>query len=360
MIFAMYVNSTMTSIELLMNRAMELALNGAGSVSPNPLVGCVIVKDDVIIGEGWHQQYGGPHAEVNAITSVADKSKVHGSIVVVNLEPCSHHGKTPPCADLLIQNKVNKVIIANMDSNPVVSGKGIAKLRAAGVEVTTGVLEKEGRELNRRFFTMIEKGRPYIILKWAQTANGLIAGSLGDPRWISNTLSRQLVHKWRAEEDSVLVGYRTALNDDPKLSVRDWTGRNPVRLVIDKDLTLPGSLHLFDGSQLTIIFNKVRSEADQNVTLVKLDAEEFMKQMMRYLLDNRIQSIIVEGGLATLNLFIQSGLWDEARVFESPKAFSQGMLAPQLEGRVSAKSALLDDTLSIIQNSSSKLAAVSL
>jgi diaminohydroxyphosphoribosylaminopyrimidine deaminase/5-amino-6-(5-phosphoribosylamino)uracil reductase len=329
---------------------MELALNGAGTVSPNPLVGCVIVDDGSIIGEGWHQQYGGPHAEVRAVESVADKNKLAGSTVVVNLEPCSHHGKTPPCADLLIEHKVGKVVIANADSNPLVSGKGVAKLRSAGIEVVTGVLEKEGRDLNRRFFTMIEKKRPFIILKWAQTANGLISGSATDPRWISNTLSRQLVHKWRSEEDCVLVGYRTALTDNPRLDVREWSGRNPIRLVIDKELTLPRTLHLLDGSQRTIIFNTQRDEETENLSLVRLKPNNFLNDLLYHLVDKGLQSVIVEGGQATLNMFIQSGLWDEARVFESSSSYASGLAAPVFEGVLTSQSSFQNDTLRVFQN----------
>jgi diaminohydroxyphosphoribosylaminopyrimidine deaminase/5-amino-6-(5-phosphoribosylamino)uracil reductase len=340
----------MTSNELLMRRAMELALNGAGSVSPNPLVGCVIVKDDVIIGEGWHKHYGDPHAEVNAVRAVGDPAKLRGSTVVVNLEPCSHHGKTPPCTDLLIEQKVGKVIIANIDSNPLVAGKGIARLRSAGIEVVTGVLEEEGRDLNRRFFTMIEKKRPYIILKWAQTANGFIAGAKNDPRWISNTVSRQLVHKWRSEEDSVLVGYRTALADNPRLNVRDWTGRDPLRLIIDRDLTLPRALHVFDRKQKTIIYNNVRDEESENLLLVRVSTADFIGQIVSDLQERKIQSLILEGGQATLNSFIQSGLWDEARVFESTAEFDSGLNSPKFQGRLLSKTMLSGDTLNVFQN----------
>ncbi|MEQ9412696.1 MAG: bifunctional diaminohydroxyphosphoribosylaminopyrimidine deaminase/5-amino-6-(5-phosphoribosylamino)uracil reductase RibD, partial [Cyclobacteriaceae bacterium] len=220
----------MISDKFYMLRAMELAKNGIGHVSPNPLVGCVIVYEGKIIGEGWHGKYGEAHAEVNAVNAVADKSILNGAAVYVNLEPCAHTGKTPPCADLLVKHKVKRVVIANVDPNPLVAGKGIAKLKDAGVEVLTGVLEEAGRELNKRFFTFLKHKRPFVILKWAQTSDGFIARENFDSKWISNEYSRKLVHKWRTEEDSILVGYNTALYDNPKLTARDWTGRNPVRI----------------------------------------------------------------------------------------------------------------------------------
>ncbi|HET9131456.1 MAG TPA: bifunctional diaminohydroxyphosphoribosylaminopyrimidine deaminase/5-amino-6-(5-phosphoribosylamino)uracil reductase RibD, partial [Terriglobia bacterium] len=215
--------------EQLMRRCFDLALKGIGSVSPNPLVGCVITHNDEIIGEGWHKKYGGPHAEVNAIASVADQSLLPSATVYVNLEPCSHHGKTPPCADMLVAHRVKKVVISNVDSNELVAGKGIEKLRNAGIEVVTSILESEGRDLNRRFFTFMEQRRPYIILKWAQTTDGFMSRGSYDPSRISNELTQQLVHRWRSEEDAFLVGTQTAAVDNPKLNVREWTGRNPVR-----------------------------------------------------------------------------------------------------------------------------------
>lgn len=340
----------MTSIELLMQRAIDLAYNGLGSVSPNPLVGCVITKENQIVGEGWHKNYGGPHAEVNAVTSVADKQSLVGSTVIVNLEPCAHHGKTPPCADLLIQHRVGKVVIANVDTNPLVAGKGIARLRAAGIEVVTGVLETDGRKLNKRFFTMMERRRPYVILKWAQTSNGLIAGMKTDPRWISNVVSRQLVHRWRAEEDAILVGYKTALDDNPRLNVREWTGRNPVRVIIDKKLTLPRSLHVFDGTQRTLIFNTTNEQQKDGVEFMKLPDENFVDSMLSQLHKLGIQSILVEGGAATLHHFISSGLWDEARVFESTIEFREGLAAPKIEGIAQTTEDVAGDVLKVYYN----------
>jgi diaminohydroxyphosphoribosylaminopyrimidine deaminase/5-amino-6-(5-phosphoribosylamino)uracil reductase len=340
----------MTSVELLMRRAHDLALNGAGLVSPNPLVGCVIVKDEKIIGEGWHNAFGGPHAEVHAVESVKDQSELAGSTVLVNLEPCSHHGKTPPCADMLIGHKVGKVIISNVDPNPVVRGRGIKKLTSAGIEVVTGVLKREGEILNRRFFTAMEKHRPYVILKWAQTSNGLIAGGDNDPRWISNSQSRRVVHKWRSEEDAVLVGYRTALADNPRLNVREWSGRDPIRVVIDRNLTLPTTLNVFDGHQQTIVINSLRSEEHGKVKYRKVSGSDWLKDFLHLLYSEKIYSVLVEGGTATLEKFINAGMWDEARVFESRQEFQTGLAAPRILQQPSMTSEIGDDVLATYQN----------
>ena len=337
-----------------MQRAFELARLGKGTVSPNPLVGCVIVHDERIIGEGWHQRYGEAHAEVNAIRSVNDKNLLKESTVSVNLEPCSHTGKTPPCADLLIQSAVKKVVIANEDSNPLVAGNGIRKLKSAGIDVVTGVLEKQGRELNQRFFTFIENERPYIILKWAQTADGFIARENYESRWISNEFSRQLVHRWRSEEDAVLIGTKTAAHDNPHLSVRDWSGRNPVRIVVDRFLRLPKSLHLFDSSQKTICYNVLKNEEHNNPNYIRLDEATFLDQLIHDLFKRKIQSVIVEGGALTLNLFIKSGMWDEARVFRSQRSFGQGIEAPALKGNLISEESVFNDTLMIYHHGKNK------
>lgn len=314
-----------------MLRAMELAKLGAGHVSPNPLVGCVIVLDGKIIGEGWHKQFGQAHAEVNAIESVTDKSLLSQATLYVNLEPCSHFGKTPPCADLLIQQKINKVVVANRDPNPQVNGSGLKKLQEAGIETAIDVLEKEGRELNRRFFTYIEKKRPYIILKWAQTVDGFIAKKNFDSKWISHEASRQLVHQWRSEEDGVLVGTRTAQHDNPELNVRDWSGRNPKRIVFDRFLRLSEKLKLFDRSQHTLCYNLLKHEEHPNLGLIRVSENNFLSDVLRDLVKQKIQSVIVEGGAQTLSLFLNSGMWDEARVFSSSKTFGSGIQAPRLD-----------------------------
>ncbi len=333
--------------EHYMLRCLELARMGMGSVSPNPLVGCVIVKDGKIIGEGWHQKYGSSHAEVNAVNSVADKDQLIGSTVYVNLEPCSHFGKTPPCSDLLIANKVGKIIIANTDTNKLVAGKGIAKLNAAGIEVTLGVLEQQGRELNKRFFTFHGKQRPYIILKWAQTLDGFVARSNYESKWISNELSRQVVHKWRSEEDAVLVGTKTAAHDNPELTVRNWSGRNPVRIVIDRFLRLPNKLSVFDGSVKTICYNVLKHEERGNLLLFRLPETSFLEALTEHLVSVGIQSVIVEGGSTTLSLFIHAGLWDEARVFTSTRQFYSGVTAPTFTGTLVAEEKIESDTLRI-------------
>lgn len=330
-----------------MLRCFELAKQGMGSVSPNPMVGCVIVKDGKVIGEGWHKKYGEPHAEVNAVAGVEDKHILAGSTVYVNLEPCSHTGKTPPCADLLIKHNVHKVVIANTDTNPLVGGKGIAKLKAAGIEIVQGVLEKEGRELNKRFFTFHEQERPYIVLKWAQTADGFIARSNYESHWISNEFSRQLVHKWRSEEDAVLVGTKTAAHDNPKLTVRDWSGRSPVRLVVDRFLRLSDRLNLFDRSVRTICFNLIKHEEHSNLSLIRLDENHFLESMMEHLVKEKIQSVLIEGGATTLKLFTDAGLWDEARVFYAPRVFHSGIPAPIFKAIPIAEEKILDDRLSI-------------
>ncbi len=330
----MIANFHMTPDELFMQRALELARLGIGYVSPNPRVGCVIVHDGRIIGEGWHQKFGQAHAEVNAINAVTDQSLLSESTLYVNLEPCAHFGKTPPCADLIIEKKLKKVVIANVDSFHAVSGKGISKLKDAGIEVQVGVMEREGKELNKRFFTAIEKQRPYIILKWAQTADGFIAQSNYESKWISHDLARQVVHKMRSEEDAVLVGNRTAAHDNPQLNVRDWSGRNPVRIVLDRFLRLSEKLHLFDGTQPTLLYNVLKHEEHKNLTLVRLDEANFISNLIHDLYQRSIQSVIVEGGAQTLQLFICAGLWDEAHVFVSDRTFEKGISAPLLNGKL--------------------------
>ncbi|HZB13379.1 MAG TPA: bifunctional diaminohydroxyphosphoribosylaminopyrimidine deaminase/5-amino-6-(5-phosphoribosylamino)uracil reductase RibD [Chryseolinea sp.] len=330
-----------------MRRAVELASLGQGHVSPNPLVGAVIVHQGKIVGEGWHKKYGGPHAEVNAVNSVIDKNILKESTVYVTLEPCSHFGKTPPCADLLIANNVKKVVVANVDPNPIVNGSGLHKLRASGMEVITGILDKEGRKLNKRFFTFIEKQRPYIVLKWAETSDGFIARKNFDSKWISDEFSRQLVHKWRTEEDALLVGMRTAQNDNPQLNVRDWSGRDPVRIVIDRFLKLSPKLNLFDGSQKTLCYNVLKHEERTNVSLLRIDEENFLTHLIDDLYKRKIQSVIVEGGAMTLQAFIDAGLWDEARIFVSPQTFQNGIKAPELSGVLADQCLLKNDLLKI-------------
>jgi diaminohydroxyphosphoribosylaminopyrimidine deaminase/5-amino-6-(5-phosphoribosylamino)uracil reductase len=331
--------------EVFMQRTFELALLGKGNVSPNPLVGSVIVHDGKIIGEGWHKKYGEAHAEVNAVRSVEDKSMLAQSTVYVNLEPCSHTGKTPPCADMLMEHKVKKVVVANLDSNPLVAGNGIKKLRAAGIEVVTGILEKQGRELNKRFFTFIEKQRPYIILKWAETSDGFIARENFDSKWISNEYARQLVHKWRSEEDGILAGARTIAYDNPQLNVRDWSGRDPVRIVLDRFLKLSTKLHVFDKKQRTICYNVMKHEEHTNLSLIRVDEDDFIRNVVTDLYKQKIQSVIVEGGAATLSMFIENDLWDEARIFIAPQKFGKGIPAPRHRGALVEQQTIAGDGL---------------
>lgn len=326
-----------------MARAMELAILGSGRVSPNPLVGCVIVYQGRIIGEGWHQEYGEAHAEANAIQSVDDKSLLSESVLFVTLEPCTHFGKTPPCTNLILEHGIKKVVIASPDPNPNVAGGGAERLRAAGVDVVTGILQAECHRMNRRFFTFVERKRPYIILKWAESSDRFMGG--GASQWISTEISRQLVHRWRTEEDGVLVGTGTARTDNPRLNVRDWTGRNPIRIVIDRYLRLDPSLHVFDGSQETICYNTIKHEEKENLILAKVDENNFISGLLQDLHRRSVQSIMVEGGALTLGLFIQAGLWDEARVFRSRQHFGEGIAAPALKATLVADETVSEDTL---------------
>lgn len=330
-----------------MQRALELAALGRGCVSPNPMVGCVIVHEGQIIGEGWHQNYGEAHAEVNAVQSVKDPALLKEATIYVSLEPCAHHGKTPPCADMLISHQVKKVVIGAFDTNPLVGGKGIERMRQAGIEVVTDVLEAQSRDLNRRFFTAIEKHRPYIILKWAQTADGFVARKNYDSKWISNEQSRQLVHQWRAQEDAILVGPQTARYDNPRLNVRGIKGQNPLRLLVDRKLSVAGDLHFFDGSQPTLIYNCLKEESNEGLNYVKLDQEDFLLNLLKDLNKRKIQSLIVEGGAGILNAFIAAGLWDEARIFKSANQFEEGISAPKIEGSLMLNQKIGNDLLEI-------------
>jgi diaminohydroxyphosphoribosylaminopyrimidine deaminase/5-amino-6-(5-phosphoribosylamino)uracil reductase len=333
--------------QIFMRRALELAELGRGSVSPNPMVGCVIVLGGKIIGEGYHRAYGGPHAEVNAVNSVADQQLLKEATAYVTLEPCAHWGKTPPCADLLVRKGLKKVVIAAFDSNPLVGGKGIRILKDAGIEVETGVLEKEARQQNRRFFTHIEKQRPYVILKWAQTRDGFVAREDFSSKWISGAQSRQLVHRWRSEEDAILVGKNTALHDNPRLDVRDWVGRDPIRVVLDSKRELPESLHLFDQGIPTLCYNSQKSEVRENLEFVKLEKDFSVLEILQDLHSRKIQSLIVEGGSTVLNQFISCGLWDEARVFTAKARFETGIAAPTLNQNPTETLTIGEDILNI-------------
>jgi diaminohydroxyphosphoribosylaminopyrimidine deaminase/5-amino-6-(5-phosphoribosylamino)uracil reductase len=328
--------------EKYMQRCIDLARLGAGNTAPNPMVGSVIVYNGKIIGEGYHKKCGESHAEVNAINSVKDKSLLKKATLYVNLEPCAHYGKTPPCANLIANLGIPNVIIGSIDSAAHVSGKGIQILKEAGCNVITGVLENESRELNKRFFTFHEKQRPYIILKWAQTKDGFIdvkrkEDNPVEPTWITNEYAKTLVHKWRSEEQSILIGTKTALADNPCLTTRNWKGKNPVRIVFDRNLKLPQSLNIFntDAETLIIADNTAKTQKiktlDSNVGIKFVDYEnDFYTQLFKILTKKDIQSIIIEGGEKVLNSFIENNLWDEARIFYGEKEFKNGIKAPNI------------------------------
>ena len=317
-----------------MSRCFQLARQAAGYTAPNPLVGAVLVHQGRIIGEGYHQQYGGPHAEVNCIASVMpeDKELIMASTMYVSLEPCAHFGKTPPCADLLIREQVPHVVIGCRDPFVSVDGKGIEKLKAAGIKVEVGVLEAEAQELNKRFFTFHQHHRPYIVLKWAQTTDGKIANEDYSRLRISNEFTNRLVHKWRSEEASILVGTNTALFDDPQLNARNWAGKDPVRLVVDLDLRLPSSLKLFDRSVKTIVFNAVKHEEQENLVYYQVTKEvSLVHQISNALYALNILSVLIEGGAQLLQSFIDEGYWDEARIITNTALYAgSGIAAPQL------------------------------
>lgn len=314
--------------EKYMRRCFDLALLGRGNVSPNPKVGAVIVYNDQIIGEGYHKKYGQSHAEVNAIASVEDKNLLKESTIYVNLEPCCHWGKTPPCANLIIESKIKRCVISNKDINPKVYGGGIKLLQDNGIEVISGVLEEEGLFLNRRFFTNQKENRPYVILKYAQTLDGFIAPE-EKGGWISNNAMKVWVHKQRTEEDAIMVGYNTVLSDNPQLNVRHYSGRNPKRVVYDKYLTLSKDKNVFDNSQETFILNYVKEGREENNVFLKLNENKpFVEQVLERLYEQKICSIVVEGGEKTLNKFLEANLWDEANVIVGEKNFGKGVKAP--------------------------------
>lgn len=316
-----------------MHRCLQLATLASGQVAPNPMVGAVLVHDDRIIGEGYHMAFGQPHAEVNCLNAVSndDKHLISKSTLYVSLEPCAHHGKTPPCADLIIINKIPKVVIGCRDPFTEVNGRGIEKLTAAGVEVTEGVLKNKCTSLNKRFLTFHTQHRPYIILKWAQSMDHRIAGPGSERIAITNHFTNIRVHQWRGEEASILVGTTTALIDNPSLTTRLWKGNNPIRMVIDKNLRLPASLHLFDRRVKTIVFNNSLDQATDNLVYVKVHKTSFPESIIGYLFRENILSVFIEGGSKLLQSFINIGLWDEARVITNKDLMiGEGVVAPDL------------------------------
>lgn len=322
--------------EFYIKRCIELAKNGLGTTYPNPLVGSVIVYDGKIIGEGWHRKAGEPHAEVNAVNSVKDKSLLTKATIYVSLEPCSHFGKTPPCSDLIINCKIPNVVIGTIDPNSKVAGAGYKRLIENGVIVTVGVLEKECQELNKRFFTFHTQKRPYIILKWAESQDGFLAPLTKEkkqPVWISNSFSRQVVHKWRSEEQAILVGTTTVLQDNPKLDVRDWYGKNPIRIILDRTGKISEGHHVKDKKTKTIVI----TEQEKLVSCENLIFESIIfdnqlcQKIVAILYKYDIQSVIIEGGNQTLQSFIEANLWDEARVFIGNISLKKGVKAPILK-----------------------------
>jgi diaminohydroxyphosphoribosylaminopyrimidine deaminase/5-amino-6-(5-phosphoribosylamino)uracil reductase len=330
---------------------------GAGSVSPNPMVGCVIVHNDSIIGEGFHEKYGGPHAEVNAINSVNNNALLAESTLYVSLEPCAHYGLTPPCSDLIIEKKIPHVVIGTIDSFAKVAGKGIERMLKVGINVHVGILENECREINKRFFTFHEKKRPFVVLKWAETSDGFIDidrtnTEFGEPTWITCEKSLLRVHQMRAVEDAIIVGTNTALKDNPSLTVRHCEGRNPLRIVIDNKMRLPKTLNLFDGAVRTIVFNSTKNEESENIEFVKIDFDKKLAQhILRNLYHSNIQSLIVEGGKQLLDSFIAANLWDEAFRFVGNKHFTNGIEAPKLPGNPILSEKIDTDQLFIYKNS---------
>lgn len=341
-----------------MQRCLDLAAQGIGNVAPNPPVGAVIVYQNRIIGEGYHQQYGQAHAEPNAINSVLpqDKHLLSQSTLYVSLEPCAHFGKTPPCSDLIIKTGIPKVVIASPDPFELVNGQGIEKLRAAGIEVTIDILQTEANWLMRRFLTYHQHQRPYIILKWAQTANHFIAPTNKQQQWISNSFAKMLTHRWRTEEQAILVGTNTALADNPQLTARLWIGKQPLRLVIDRYGRLQNKpLHLLDNSLPTVVFTQ--THPNQNVNQANLQyipinfEHQPLQQILHFLYQQKIQSVIVEGGAALLNSFIDANLWDEARVFTAPIYWDNGLTAPLLSNaKLHQKQKIDDNCLTIFTN----------
>lgn len=339
-----------------MHRCLELAKIGLGSTYSNPMVGSVIVHKDIIIGEGFHHKAGEPHAEVNAIASVKNKELLKECTLYVNLEPCAHYGKTPPCALLIKQSGIPRVVIACPDSFSEVAGKGIEMLRTAGIDVLVGVMETESRELNKRFFTFHEKKRPYVILKWAQTLDGFIdvdrtSDNYGQPTWISNAISKKLVHKWRSQEQAILVGVKTVLKDNPSLTTREWAGKSPVRVLIDRHQKVSESSQILNGQVPTIVFTSKHKANENNTKYINISLQDdLIPQVLNGLFKENLQSVIIEGGKQILQSFIDANVWDEARLFVGNKMFLSGVSAPKIAGSIILEEHLGDSRLFYYRN----------
>lgn len=332
-----------------MQRCLELAGNGLGTTYPNPLVGSIVVHKDLIIGQGWHYRAGDPHAEVIAIGSVVNKQLLKNATLYVTLEPCNHYGKTPPCTALIIKSGIKNVVIGAVDSHEIVSGSGIKELKNAGITVITGILEKECRAINRRFLTFHEKKRPYVILKWAESADGFIAPEKrisAAPVYLSNELSRVLVHKWRTEEAAILVGTQTVLDDNPKLTARGWEGSQPIRLLIDRNKKVPSEYNILNEEATTLVFTLDKKNEHDVVLPFKNLPEEILQELYK----RNIQSVIIEGGLQTLQSFIDAGLWDEARIFKCSNTLHHGVAAPRISGNLKGRQCLLQDELIYLES----------
>jgi diaminohydroxyphosphoribosylaminopyrimidine deaminase/5-amino-6-(5-phosphoribosylamino)uracil reductase len=354
---------------MYMSRCLELALNGMGNVAPNPMVGSIVVHNNRIIAEGYHTEYGKDHAERVAINAVKDKDVLKESTLYISLEPCSHFGKTPPCTDLILESGIKKVVVATRDPNPKVQGRGVEVLKNAGVDVIEGILEKESRELNRRFFVYHIRKRPYVILKWAQTLDGYIDAIRNPtdpiaPIWVTNDLARTLVHRWRSEEQAILIGTNTVAKDNPRLDVRDWSGRSPIRVILDRKLRLPAESNVYDGSLPTIVFigNNSSAAAQRksflsipNIELLTIDfAKGVEDQVLNELYERGVLSVIVEGGAMLINSFVKKHFWDEARVFVGNKFFGDGVKAPELSGELWSYDQVGDSKLFTYRNKVSK------
>ena len=346
----MLIFTALNTHETYMQRCLDLAKKGFGNVAPNPMVGSVLVYQGEIIGEGFHEQYGMPHAEVNCINSVTPENRhlINKSTLYVSLEPCNHFGKTPPCTDLISTNKIPEVVIACKDSFEKVNGAGIKKLSENGIKIITGILQNQAVELNKRFFIFHQQKRPYIILKWAQSSDGFIAMADGQPLKISNDLTNKLVHRWRSEESAIIVGTRTVVNDNPALTNRLWSGNNPVRIIIDKKLKIDASYHILDNSTPTIIFNEIKNVQEGRNEYIMLENETpFHHQLFKVLCQKGLQSLIVEGGTVLLESFLSANLWDELRVITNTKLkLNQGIKAPEI-GRLNftRKEAIRNDEI---------------
>ncbi len=333
--------------ELYMQRALDLAANGLGKVAPNPMVGCVIVHNDNIIGEGWHQKYGEAHAEVNAVAAVKDLSLLKEATVYVSLEPCSHYGKTPPCADLLIKHQVKRVVICNTDPHPKVNGEGIKKLQDAGIHVDPHVLADKGEKLNRRFFTSIRQNRPYIILKWAETADGFIGHKNGEPAKISNINSQMYSHQMRSHESAIMVGAQTVINDNPELNVRLWHGENPVRVIFDPNTLLNKDFKVFNLPGKTLYYSKVENKKIGNAESILIPSKNPLAFILQDLKQKGVLSLIVEGGARLHQLFINQNLYDQISVFKSTQSLGEGLPAAAVPAGIKLDSQLhlYDDEL---------------